>query len=91
MKLKELDWKTRKLMTMYRVQHPNADAGRLYLQGCAGGRSLIGLEDYAQVEVRSFEKYLNTSKDKILTDVRRSQTMETNKYGRSKEEIHKEH
>ena len=76
---------------MYRVQHPNADAGILYLQGSAGGRGLIGLEDYAQVEVRSFEKYLNTSKDKILTDVRRSQTMENNKYGRSKEEIHKEH
>ena len=29
-----IHWKTRKLMTMYRAQHPKADVDRLYLQRC---------------------------------------------------------
>ena len=44
-----------------------------------------------QVEVHSLEKYLSTSKEKILKEVSRSSFIEKNKYGRSKEEIHKEH
>ena len=43
MELEELHRKTRKLMTMYVVQHPKADIDRLYLQRCEGGRGLIGL------------------------------------------------
>ena len=34
MELVGIHWKTRKLMTMYRAQHPKADVDRLYLQGC---------------------------------------------------------
>ena len=37
------------------------------------------------------EKFLSTSKGKILEEVSRSRIIENNKYGRSKEEIHKEH
>ena len=44
-----------------------------------------------EVEVRSLEKYLSTSNEKILKEVNRSREIENNKYGRSKEEIHKEH
>ena len=44
-----------------------------------------------QVEVHSLEKYLNTSKKKILKEVSRSRIIEKNKYERSKQEIHKEH
>ena len=44
-----------------------------------------------QVEVHSLEKYLNTSKEKILKEVSRSRIIEKNKYERSKQEIHKEH
>ena len=44
-----------------------------------------------QVEVHSLEKYLSTLKEKILKEVSRSRIIENNKYGRSKEEIHKEH
>ena len=32
MELEELDWETRKLMTMCRAQHLKADVDRLYLQ-----------------------------------------------------------
>ena len=44
-----------------------------------------------QVEVHSLEKYLSTSKEKILKEVSRSRIIENNKCGRSKEEVHKEH
>ena len=91
MELEELDRRTRKLMTMYGAHHPKADVDRLYLQRCEGGRGLLGLEDCVQVEVHSLEKYLSTSKEKILKEVSRSRIIENNKCGRSKEEVHKEH
>ena len=56
-------------MTMNRAQHPKAHVDRLYLKKCEGGRGLIRLEDCVQVKVHSLEKYLSTSKEKILKDV----------------------
>ena len=44
-----------------------------------------------QGEVHGLEKYLNTSKEKILKEVGLSRNLENNKYGRSKEEVHQEH
>ena len=44
-----------------------------------------------QVEVHSSEKYLTTSKEKILKEVSCSRIIENNKCGRRKEEVHKEH
>ena len=78
-------------MAMYKAHHPQADVDRLYLQRCEGGKGLVGLEDCVQVEVHSLKKYLSISNEKILKEVSRSKITENNKYGRSKEEIHKEH
>ena len=89
MELQELDRITRKLMTMYGAHNPKADVDRPYLQRCEGGRSLLGLEDCVQVEVYSLEKYLSISKG--ILKVNRSRIIENNKYGRSKEDVHKEH
>ena len=36
MELEELDWKTKRLKTMYGVHHPKPDVERLYLQRCEG-------------------------------------------------------
>ena len=91
MELEELDRKTRELMIMYGAQHRKADANRLYLQRCEGGRGLIVLEDCAQVEVHSLEKCLSTSKEKILKEISRSRIIENNKYSGSKEKIYKKH
>ena len=91
MELEELDRGTRKLMTMYGAHHSKADVDRLYLQRCEGGTGLLRLENCVQVDVHSFEKYLNTSKEKILREVSCSRIIENNKYGRRKEEIYKEH
>ena len=56
-----------------------------------GGRGLIGLEDCVQVEVHRLEKYLSTSKEKLLKEVSRSRIIENNKYGRSKDKKNKEY
>ena len=87
MELEERDRRTRKLMTMYGAHHPKADVDRLYLQKFDGGGGLQGLEDCVRVEVNTLEKYLSTSKGKILKEVSRSRITETNNYGRSIEEI----
>ena len=91
MELEELDRRTRKLIAMYVVHRLKADVDKLYLQRFQGGRGLLGLEDCVQVEVHSIEKHLSTSKEKILKEASRSRIMESNKCGRSKEEVHKEH
>ena len=80
MELEELDWRTRKLMTMYEAYHPKANVDKLHLQRCEGGRGRLGLEDCVQVEVNSLKKYLSTSKEKILKEVSRSKITENNKY-----------
>ena len=80
MGLEELDRKTRKLMRMYGAHQPKVDVDRLYSQKCEGGRGLIGLEDCVQVEVHSLEKYLRTSKEKILKEISYSRIIENNKY-----------
>ena len=90
MELQELDRITRKLMTMYGAHNPKADVDRPCLQRCEGEKGLLGLADCVQVEVYSLEKYLSISKEKILK-VSRSRIIENNKYGRSKEDVHKEH
>ena len=61
-------------MTMYDAHH----VVRLYFQRCEGGRSLVGLEYCVQVEVDSFEKYLSTSKEKILKEVSGNWIFENN-------------
>ena len=91
MELEELDWKIKNMMTMYGAQYPKVNVDRMYLQRCVREKVLIGLEDFVQVEVHSFETYLSTSKEKILKEVSRSRIIEINKYGRSKEEIHEKH
>ena len=42
--LKKMDRKTRKLLTMGKMHHPNADKDRLYLPRKFGGRGLIQIE-----------------------------------------------
>ena len=88
MELEELDWRTGKPMTMYEAHQPKADLDKLYLQRCEG-RGLLGLEDFVLVEVHSLEKYLSTSKEKILKEVSCSRITENNQCRKSKEQVHK--
>ena len=91
MELEELDWKTRKLLTMYGAHHPKADVDRLYMKRADGGRGLIGVEDCVRMEVDSLEKYLSASNERVLKEVSQSGTIENKKKRKSKEDVKKEH
>ena len=43
--LEQMDWRTRKLMTIHRALNPKIDIARIYLSRKEGGRGLISAED----------------------------------------------
>ena len=63
--LHEIDRTTRKLLTIYRVLHPQADVDRLYMARADGGRGLIGVKDCVAVKVTSLIKYFNKNKSTL--------------------------
>ena len=52
--LKELDSKTRKLLTILKGLHSKRDVDRLYVSRKAGGRALMGFESTIRSEVNKF-------------------------------------
>ena len=67
--LRNLDSKTRKLLSVYRSFHPQADVDRLYVKRSQGGRGLISVDDCVSVEVGSLHRYAKDSKEKLLVAV----------------------
>ena len=55
--LKEMDKKTRKLFTIYRALHPQADFDKLYLKRSEGGRGLLSIEECVIIETNSLVNY----------------------------------
>ena len=82
--LQEIDWKTRKLLTIYRTYHPQSDKDRLYVKRKTGGRGLISVEYAVSVEINSLRTYVDNSEEQLLSEVRREGTMEQ---GKEKNEI----
>ena len=68
--LKAVDRKTRKLLTIYRALHPQADVDRLYCKRADGGRGLISIEDCVEIEVNSLYSYVPRSKEPFLKAVK---------------------
>ena len=64
--LRKLDSKTRKLLTINRAFHPQADVDRLYLKREAGWRGLLSAEECVNIEVGSLFKYIGESKERLL-------------------------
>ena len=60
--IRKIDAKTRKLMTMYRVNHPKADVDRIYLLRKEGGRGLIQIECRYKKSVIGLDTYLGKGK-----------------------------
>lgn len=56
--IEQLDRKTRKLLTMYRMFHPRSDVDRLYVQRKHGGRGLIQLESSFKTAIVGLDCYL---------------------------------
>eukprot|EP00957_Ditylum_brightwellii_P074698 5677641-Ditylum_brightwellii.AAC.1 len=69
-KLKCMDVKTCKLLTMHGCHHPKANTHWLYLHQSQGGRGLTGLEDTHNMECAALAKYVLKSHDSLTQIVR---------------------
>lgn len=67
--LEEMDRKTRKLLTIYRCLHPQADVDRLYWKRSDGGRGLQSVEDVVRTEEISLEWYVKSKEERLLKEV----------------------
>ena len=62
--LKNVDRKSRKIMTMYGVLHPKSDVDRLYINTQEAGRGLMSVEWYVREDENSFGFYVANSEEK---------------------------
>eukprot|EP00957_Ditylum_brightwellii_P044341 3364527-Ditylum_brightwellii.AAC.1 len=63
--LKNMDVKTRKLLTTHGYHHPKANTHMLYLHQSRGGRGLTGLEDSYNNKCSALVKYVVKSDDPL--------------------------
>ena len=61
-KLKQMDQRTRKLMTMHKALHPRDDVDRLYVSRKEGRRGLASIEDNVDALIRRLEDYIEKHK-----------------------------
>jgi len=62
--IKEMDRKTRKLLTKYGLHHPKADVERIYMPRNSGGRGLIELESAYKCAIVGLSEYIKQGNDK---------------------------
>ena len=67
--VRNLDIKTRKLLTIHRAHHPKADTDRLYLKRHEGGRGLLQIQMIYKTTYIGMSKYLKETKDCMMTCV----------------------
>ena len=64
--LKQMDQRTRKLMTMHKALHSRDDVDRLYVSRKEGGRGLASIEDSVDASIQRLEDYIQ----KLITAIR---------------------
>ena len=67
---KQMDQKTRKLMTMHKALHPRGDVDRLYVSRKEGGRWLASIEDSMDASIQPFEDYIGKHEVGLFTTIR---------------------
>ena len=65
--LKQMDQRTRKLMTKHKALHPRDDVDRLYVSRKEGGRGLANVED---ASIQRLEDYIEKHKRGLITNIR---------------------
>ena len=65
--LRALERKTRKLLTIYRSLHSQADVYGLCVKDSKGDTGLISIEDCVNIEVGSLYKYVGNSSERLET------------------------
>ena len=70
--LKQIDQRTRKLMTMHKALHPRDDIGRLYVSRKEKGRGLTSIEDSVDVSIQRLEDYIEKHEGGLITATRKN-------------------
>ena len=65
--LKQMDQRTRKLMTMHKALYPRDDVDKLYVSRKEGGRGLASIED---ASIQQLEDYIGKHEREIITAIR---------------------
>ena len=68
--LKQMDQRTRKLMTMHKALHPRDDVDRLYVSRKQGGRGLASIEDTVNASIQRLEDYIEKHEPGLITTIR---------------------
>ena len=65
-KLKQMDQRTRKLMTMHEALHLRDDVDRLYVSRKEGGRGLASIEHSVDASIQRLKDYIKNTKENSL-------------------------
>ena len=67
---KQMDQRTRKLMTIHKALHPRDDVDRLYVSRKEGGRGLASIEDTVDASIQRLEDYIEKHERLLITTIR---------------------
>ena len=68
--LKQMDQRTRKLMTIHWVLRPRDDVDILYVSRKEGGRGLTSIEDNVDASIQCLKVYIEKHKGGLITATR---------------------
>ena len=68
--LKQMDQRTRKLMTMHKALHPIDNVDRLYVSRKEGGRGFASIEDSVDASIQQLKDYIEKYKGGLITAAR---------------------
>ena len=68
--LKQMNKRTRKLMTLHKALHPRDDVDRLYVSRNGWGRELASIEDSVDASIQWLEEYIEKHEGGLITAIR---------------------
>ena len=68
--LRQMDQRTRKLMTMHKALHPRDDVNRLYVPRKEGGRGLASIKDSVDTSIQQLKDYIEKHESGLITTIR---------------------
>ena len=68
--LRQMDQRTRKLMTMHKALHPRDDVDRIYVSRKEGGRGLASIEDSVDASIQRLDYYIEKYEGGLITAIR---------------------
>ena len=68
--LKQMDQRTRKLMTMHKALHPRDDVDRQYVSRKEGGRGFLSFENSVDASIQRLEDIIQKHDERFFTAIR---------------------